>query len=130
MLPDPVIVDISSSVYTSSDPKSFVCIERAADHSLYRYPVFVTGEDVDLFVGHQFGKRNRVTMRFTASKIVADPLVSGRSSLLSNSYYIVADEHPSFVSGSKGFLLNGLASLILGNDGANPVFTRVIAGET
>jgi hypothetical protein len=115
---------------TGNTPESFPAIERAADHSAYKLLDWGnTGEDVTIFVGHQFSKRNRTTVRFTLQKVIADP-ISGSNVLASNSYYFVADKSPIFSPSQESKALGMLGSFLLGIDTDDPLVTRVMAGET
>jgi len=115
---------------TGITPDSFPAIERAADHSTYKLVDWdSSGEDVTVFIGHQFNRRNRTTVRFTISKVVADPL-SGLNTLASNSYYFVADKSPIFAPAQESKAIAMVGSFLLGIDAADPLVTRVMNGET
>lgn len=91
--------------------------------------VFATADGTTkLSVSHQYGKRTRRSVRLDFSSIVADPLVSGLSTLQTASVYVVIDHPPAvFSQGTlKGYVEN-LATWIVEGSFANTL--KWLGGE-
>lgn len=137
MFADPLTVVTDHTTITNDTTASYAAIERAADHSLYRSAGSDFSESWDLFVGHQFGRRNRYTARLTVSGLYPDLLIDGNNSRFSQSCYVVFDSpnigpvNP-YASGitMPNAMIKAIGGLLVSVDTASPVFARVLAGET
>lgn len=123
----------------ATDDIVFVASERAGDHSSYRAIDSDQNEHV-LFIGHQYGRRTRVTMRYTVSGFSPSLLVPDQNSTFSQSVYVVADVPSSgpiqstlaqtslFRKQMKGI---GSYLVIAGAGTVEPLFGRAVnLGET
>lgn len=144
MLADPLVVvgDWSTITADSGENVSLPASERAADHSTYKF--VETDEDGrpitwTVFVGHQYGKRNRYTVRVTVDSVLPDLLSPEKNARVSQAVYVVADvpltgvfepysEAPAIATINK--MMHMLGSFLVSVDTAVPVFRRVIDGET
>jgi hypothetical protein len=108
---------------------SFACISRGPTSSTYRYVISST-HWVDLFVGHQEGKRNRSTVRLTERELVTDPMDSSINSIKVSSCYFVADVGVLGSGTNWAGLLHALSYLLYGPSDAVQIAARVVSGET
>jgi hypothetical protein len=142
MLADPLVLTTKWTTITpdASRDKTFACIERASDHSLYRFTEATEGTTHDIFVGHQVGRRNRYTVRYNLSGLTPDLIVDGNNSRFSQSVYLVVDVPTSgaidlgfpgaAITAIEGQIM-ALASLMIDTDANLPLsIERVIGGET
>lgn len=145
MFADPLTLtgDWTTITADASENVVFVATERAADHSLYRFhDESADGRAVEwkLFLGHQYGRRNRFTARLTVDSVIPDILNSSLSSQFSQSVYVVADVPPTgpydpYFDGSPTLvniknMMHVIGGLLISVDTADPAFFRVINGET
>ncbi len=83
---------------------------------------------VKLTISHQYGKRNRRTVRVDAQKISADPLIPSNSIQSSMSVYIVADVPKTGYSiVEQKQICDALVAYLSASSGAN--VTKVLGGE-
>jgi hypothetical protein len=138
MLADPLVLvtDWTAITAEGGEVLTLPATERAADHSSYQYTE-PDAETWKAFVGHQYGKRNRYTARVLVSGLVPDLLISGNSSLVSQSCYVVFDCPTSgpvnFNTSGKStaqVMMHVIGSLLHSVDTADPAFMRVLNGET
>jgi hypothetical protein len=141
MLADPLVVNSLWSTVTvnAAGNASLPCIERAPNHSLYR-TVDADGTVHDIFIGHQFGRRNRYTVRYNVSGLTPDLILDGNNSRYSQSVYVVVDVPPTGPVGNSNFvapsdLITYMTKVIGGfmveTEAQLPnVLDRVIKGET
>jgi hypothetical protein len=118
---------------------SFVASERASDHSTYR-AIDADLNDHILFIGHQFGRRNRITCRYTVTGFTPSLLAPDQNTTFSQSCYVVADVPPSGPLQNTTTLgslfrqqMRGIGSLLIaaGAVTVEPVFGRAVnLGET
>lgn len=141
MLADPLTVNADWTAITvdAGENMIFPALERAADHSLYGTgPDGATLETWRLFVGHQYGRRNRYTARVTVSGLTPDLIVDGNNSQFSQSCFVVFDcpntgpINPSAYSSITlpQYMMKIVGGLLVSVDTAAPIFSRVLAGET
>lgn len=129
MFADPLTLDTTTSVFTTSDSVALPAISRGVDSSSYALnAVRGSSERWEIFIGHQFGKRNRTTMRITVKDSVTDP-VTGFVTPVSNSYYVVSDKHPLFDPTTEDYAFNALATFMVAIGGPKE-FDRIELGET
>lgn len=141
MFSDPLTANCKWSALTpdTTEDFPFVCTERAADHSKYSLAADADGTSFDLLIAHQYGKRNRFTVRITANGVTPDLLNDGLSSRFSQSVYVVVDTPPSghvlttlypastpLVRYMAGVIADFLSEAAL----ASTKIERVVAGET
>jgi hypothetical protein len=140
MFADPFVVhtDWTTVTVDSSEDISFVTTERAADHSTYANPDNNSTDSWSLFIGHQYGRRNRYTARLTVSGLVPDLIIDGNNSQYSQSCYVVFDcpssgpVNPAIYSDISlpNYMLKTIGGLLISVDSADPLFQRVMRGET
>jgi hypothetical protein len=141
MLADPLVIrsDMSTITYDATWDQSFPRIESGNGFSLYGTGPDDTQETWRWFVGHQFGKRNRYTARVTVSGLVPDLLIDNNNSRYSQSCYVVFDAPPvgainpaAYASGINlpNVMLKSIGNLLVSVDTADPIFRRIMAGET
>lgn len=142
MLADPLVVrpDMTTITYDASEDYSLPALERAADHSLYGTgPTGATQETWRMFIGHQYGRRNRYTARLTVSGLIPDLIVDNNNSQYSQSCYVVFDcpnvgpiNPAAYETGINlpNLMLKSIGNLLVSVDTADPTFRRVLAGET
>lgn len=81
-----------------------------------------------LSVSHQYGKRNRRTVRFDHRKVAADPLVSAQNLQYSMSAYLVVDVPPvGYTVAEAKQIVDGLVAWLTISTGAN--VTKLLGGE-
>ncbi len=82
-----------------------------------------------LRISHQYGKRNRHTVRLDYQKTAADPLVSGSNAVYSMSAYLVVDAP---VSGFTVTEQKDVAVALMGflTASTNAATTKVLGGES
>jgi len=141
MLADPLVAvrDWTTITTDAGMNLSMPALERAADHSLYGYddPASTQGEKWRLFVGHQYGKRSRYTARITNSGLTPDVIIDGNNTTYSQSCYVVFDA-PNVgtidVTGSgpstPNLMMHMIGALLVSVDTADPIFRRILNGET
>jgi hypothetical protein len=110
------------SVTINSVAKSLPAVARDHDASTYKMD---TG-DYELVVSHQYGKRNRFSVRLNAKKIAADPLSSANNVEYRSSAYLVIDAPP------VGYTNAELKDIVLGLTGwlTSANVLKVVGGET
>jgi hypothetical protein len=144
MLADPLVVvgDWTTITADSGEDLSFPASERAADHSTYKFAdVDEDGRPVTwtMFVGHQYGKRSRYTIRLTVDSVLPDLLSPANNAKVQQSVYVVADvpntgvfepysEAPAIPTFNK--MMHMIGGFLVSVDTAVPVFRRVVDGET
>lgn len=138
MFADPLVLVRNWSVITAAaNDISIPASERAADHSSYRT------QDTDLndhlfTIGHQYGRRNRVTARYTVTGYTPSLLVPDQNQTFSQSVYVVADVPPggpieatSTITNIFRCQLKAIGGLLISVGlGTDPTFYRAIKGET
>jgi len=137
MYADPLVLPTKASAITTASNLTFAAIERAPDHSTYQFIDPTAGVTYTLFMGHQYGKRQRHTVRFSASGMDTDPLNAALKVPYSQSVYVVADIPIGGYVGGATYAtalmvqqLGLIGNLIL-KQAANPDFmTKNLAGET
>jgi hypothetical protein len=84
---------------------------------------------VRLTVSHQYGKRNRRTIRVEHSKIVPDPFVTSQNAKASMTAYIVVDTPPtgSYTVAEAKQIVDGLLAYLTASSGAK--VTQLLGGE-
>jgi hypothetical protein len=122
----------SAQLHAGTDGSlTFACTGRGPTSSTYRYDVSAT-HWYEVFVGHQNGRRNRSTIRFTESEVVADPIDTTKNSVNTMSAYVVIDKSLIGATSSVDSLLMMLASCLF--DGSDHISStlarRAMAGET
>jgi hypothetical protein len=140
MFADPLTVNSDWSTITvdSGENIVFQAIERAADHSTYAPNDNSATETWKLFIGHQYGRRNRYTARVTVSGLTPDLIVDGNNSQYTQSCFVVFDcpnvgpVNPSGYSNISlpNYMMKMIGGLLVSVDTADPIFKRVINGET
>lgn len=135
MLTDPQtftwVLGINGATATGGGTTSsnFVAISRTDTSSTYRYTIDST-HWIDLFVGHQYGKRNRFTMRFTEVELVPDPTNTELNIQKSTSYSVVADRSLLGAATNEIKLLTALGMSVITLTDGTMKFGRVLIGET
>jgi hypothetical protein len=141
MLADPLVVtgDWTTITPDATENISMPALERAADHSLYGYddPTSANYEKWRIFTGHQYGKRSRYTVRITNSGIIPDFLIDGNQTTFQQSCYVVFDapNTGAIDLSTSGLarpqkMLHMLGSFLVSVDTADPLFLRILRGET
>lgn len=142
MLADPLVVNSNWTTITAVGGESFSmpAVERAADHSTYQLVDSGGAGDIPftMFIGHQYGKRNRYTARLTVAGLAPNLLFDGQSSRFSQSCYVVFDVPPAGIQepyssptyATSKTMMRMIGSLLVSVGAADPVFTRILAGET
>lgn len=140
MLADPLTLTTDWTTITADATENFVfpALERAADHSSYGTFDAVTQEKMTLFVGHQYGRRNRFTVRLTVDGLTPDLILDGNNSKFSQSCYVVFDCPPTGPVNPAAYstislphyMMKAIGGLLIGINDADPVFQRVVNGET
>lgn len=144
MLADPFVAtsDWTTITVDASENWSFPATERDAVHSLYS--TALESNDLpgtaSIFVGHQYtGRRNRYTFRITADTIIPDVLLDGKSSRVNQSCYVVFDtpptgafDYPNYSSGLHlpQQMMKVVGATLISVDSADPLFMRILHGET
>jgi hypothetical protein len=138
MLADPLVLvtDWTAITAEGGEVLSLPVTERAADHSLYQFTE-PGAETWKVFTGHQYGRRSRYTARAQVSGLVPDLLIDGNNSLVTQSCYVVFDCPPSgpvnFNASGKTtaqVMMHVIGSLLHSVDTADPIFMRLVNGET
>lgn len=134
MFADPLLLVLTPGTVvddTPDDPAvtaSLPAISRGSDTSVYQATDSGSPEVTrKVTVGHQFKRRNRVTIRLDSSKVVPDALTPANSSLVSMSGYIVMD------SPAVGWTDDEIAQetlYLLQTFGNATALSRVVNGET
>jgi hypothetical protein len=84
--------------------------------------------NVELFVSHQYGKRNRRVLRLTHRKIAADPLISSTSVIYSMSASLVLDIPVTGYSVAEAKqIVDALTAYLTASSGAR--VTQILGGE-
>ncbi len=141
MLADPLVLrgDWTTITADGGEDNSLAALERAGDHSTYGFgPSGTTQEAWRMFIGHQYGKRNRFTARLTVSGLVPDLLIDNNNSRFSQSCYVVFDcpstgpvNPAAYTSISlPNYMMKTIGGLLISVDTADPTFARVLLGET
>jgi len=79
-----------------------------------------------LTIGHQYGRRNRFTVRLDAQKIAPDPLAASNNQIYTASVYLVLDKPP--VGYTNAELKDMAVALSAWATSAN--LLKVLGGET
>jgi len=83
---------------------------------------------VKLTVAHQYGKRNRRTIRLDHSKIAPDPLISSQSIRYSTSVYMVVDTPTTgYTVAEAKQIVDALTGYLTATSGAR--VTQLLGGE-
>jgi hypothetical protein len=139
MFSDPFILNRDWSTITANagENTSLPASERAADHSTYR------GLDPDqndhiLFIGHNYGRRNRFTARYTVSGFMPSATVPDQNVSFNQSVYVVADvpvtgpiqstSTSTHIFRKQMHLIGGF--LVSVGVSVDPLFSRIVNGET
>jgi hypothetical protein len=140
MFADPLTItgDWSTITADAGENQVFQAIERAADHSLYGQNDGSPSEYWRLYIGHQFGRRNRYTVRLTVNGLTPDLLIDGNNSQYTQSCFVVFDSpsvgpiNPSGYSGISlpNYMMKLIGGFLVSVDTADPLFKRVLNGET
>lgn len=140
MFADPLVLvsDWDTITKDAASDLSLPAIERAADHSTYQVgPDGSNNEYWTLLVGHQYGRRSRFTARLTVKALTPDLLIDGNNSQFTQSCYVVFDSPNSGpvninTSGmsTQQRMMKAIGSLLISVDTADPIFMRVLSGET
>jgi hypothetical protein len=84
--------------------------------------------NVGLTVSHQYGARNRRTIRLDHAKIAADPLISSQSIRYSMSTYLVIDTPiTGYTVAEAKQVIDGLVAYLSASTGAK--ITQLLGGE-
>jgi hypothetical protein len=137
MFADPFVLSTTCTALTQAGNISMPCIGRGPDKSAYRY----TDADYnvwDLTIGHQATRRNRVTARLAVSGLTPNLLVDETHSVYSQAIYVVGDFPLSGSVNSAAYtdptlfetMVKGIGGLLIGLNAADPLFMRIIKGET
>jgi hypothetical protein len=140
MFSDPLVTETLWSVITkdAAGDMSWVASERAQNHSLYRH------QDADLndhtlFIGHNYGRRARFTIRHGVSGFTPSNLVPDQNTTFTQSVYVVMDVPLSGPIQATTAQVNifrrqmrciGGFLIAAGVAGTNPIANRVLLGET
>lgn len=82
-----------------------------------------------LIVSHQYGRRNRRSLRFQVKKIAADPYVAGASAEVSTSCTLVVDSPKNgYTNAEIKLVLDGMMSFLTASSGAK--LTQLLGGES
>lgn len=145
MFSDPLTLHSDWSAITVDAGQDFVfaASERASDHSTYRFVDYDTNTkpvNWTLFMGHQYNRRRRFTGRVTMDTLLPDLLTPANNSQFSASCYVVVDLPSSGYFEPYGGTPPAIASinsmmkmvggLLVSVDTADPLFLRVLNGET
>lgn len=141
MFSDPLVVNTLWSTVTvdSAGNKSFAASSREANQSTYRYTDADLNDHV-FKIGHQYGRRNRFTVRYDMSGYTPSISVPDQNQRFSQSCYCVIDTEPGGpiygtasvtnlirqqLRGVGGFLISAGAATV------DPIVMRlVLNGET
>lgn len=81
-----------------------------------------------LDVSHQYGRRNRRTIRLTHRKVAADPLIAAQNLEYSMSCYVVVDVPPvGYTVAEAKVIVDGLVAYLTASTGAR--VTQLLGGE-
>jgi hypothetical protein len=137
MYADPLVLPTKASALTTASNLTFPAVERASDHSTYVLFDATSGYTFTVFMGHQYGKRQRHTIRMTAAGMDTDPLNASLKVPFSQSVYVVADVPQGGYVGGSTYATSlmvqqcGVIGNLLLAAGANPSFlSKNLAGET
>lgn len=78
------------SITVNSVAQSLPATERNGQSSVYKKD----DDSYKLTVGHQYGRRNRFTVRIDTQKTAPDPLVAANNQIYTASAYLVIDKPP------------------------------------
>lgn len=82
-----------------------------------------------LFINHQYGKRTRRAMKFTDSKIAANPFDTTRNEQVSMSVTLVVDVPPQgYTITEAKYVVDGLIAYLTAGSGAK--VTQLLGGES
>jgi len=82
-----------------------------------------------LFINHQYGKRTRRAMKFTDSKIAANPFDTTRNEQVSMSVTLVVDVPPQgYTITEAKYVVDGLIAYLTASSGAK--VTQLLGGES
>jgi len=82
------------SITFNAVAKSLPAVSRGMDSSIYQM-TDGSAQTFRLTVGHQYKRRNRITVRLDMAKVVPDPLIPATSVQASASCYLVIDLPPA-----------------------------------
>lgn len=112
------------SVTINAVPYSLPRISSGVNSGTFQY----TDGTVALLVSHQYGTRNRRTIRLNHQKYAADPLVSSTNVLRSLSVYMVVDTPlQGYTVTEQKQIVDGLAAYLTASSGAR--VTQLLGGE-
>jgi len=134
MFPDPnpvtfVLATSTATIFAGATNQDFVCTGRGPTSSTYRYTIS-DSHFIDMTIGHQYGKRNRYTVRFTESELVADPINPSVNSLKTSTAYVVVDRSLLGAGTNQTKLLNALGVFLLTTTTEDASMVAVLNGET
>jgi hypothetical protein len=135
MLADPLVLysaidRTAAQLHAGTDSTiSLVCTGRSPTSSTYRYE-FSSSHFIEVFVGHQYGKRNRYTVRVTESELVTDPIDSSKNSVRTESAYFVVDRSLLGASTSSVSLQTMLGVFLLKPSDVANAAAAVLQGQT
>jgi len=86
--------------------------------------------NVKVTISHQYGTRNRRTVRLTHRKIAADPLVAAQNLEYSMTTYVVMDvPKVGYTVAEAKYVVDALSNYLLAGAGSANTTTRVLGGE-
>jgi len=134
MLADPLILEsvnaLGATAYSAGHSTwSFVCTGRGPTSSTYRYSVS-SSHYIDIFVGHQYGKRNRFTIRLTETELVTDPIDSTKNSVKTSTAYVVVDRSLLGAGTNETKMLQSLAYVCNTFSDAPSLVSLILGGQT
>lgn len=137
MFSDPLVMtrDYTTLTANAGSNLSLPASERAADHSTYRGLDAALNDHV-VFIGHQYGRRTRITARYSVSGYSPSLGVPDTNTIFTQSVYVVADVPPGGPIHSAGTETNifrkqcvWVGSMLVAV-AADPTFLRAVNGET
>lgn len=139
MFTDPLVINTEYSTLTVNAAKnvSLACIGRGDTSSAYRYK----DADLnvwDLLISHSATRRNRVVARLSVSGLTPNLLVDGSNSAYSQAIYVVGDFPLTGSVNSAAYsdptlyetMVKAIGGLCVAQGTADPLFMRIIGGET
>jgi type IV secretory pathway TrbF-like protein len=82
-----------------------------------------------LSIAHQYGKRTRRAMKFTDSKVAANPFDTTRNEKVSMSVSLVVDVPPQgYTIAEQKYIVDGLVAYLTASSGAK--VTQLLGGES
>jgi len=108
---------------------NYVCTGRGLTNSTYRY-VFDDSHYIDVFIGHQLGKRRRYTVRLTENELVPDLINTELNAVKSTTAYLVVDRSVLGAGTSEVQMFAALAGMLITPSDQDAQVLRVLNGET